>query len=186
MKKLSLMLFLFFIVFYSLNAAIYKKTTLSHMINTSTTIIKGEVIGVYTYWKTDEKKNIFRDVTIEIESTIKGESKKSITVSLMGGEIEDLKQEIDDVPELKLGDKGVFFIVNHKGKNWIHSLSLGYYQIIEQSYTGDEILYNKYENSVVKDDINASLNNKNLSSGKYKLNEFIEAVAAYVKKAEGK
>jgi len=184
MKKISVILLLFAMFLASLNATTYRKTKLSHLINTSTTIIKGQVVGVKIYWATKEKKNIFRDVTIEVESTIKGVSRNTITVCLMGGQIGDLKQEIDDVPDLKNGDKGVFFLVNHKNKTWIHSLALGYFQIIEADTNEDEVIFNKFKNSVIETDINVHENGKYTSSQYNALNEFVNAVSVYLNKGK--
>ena len=188
MKKQSylLMVLIFALLFGQLYSTKYAKTTLSKMINSSTHIVEGEVTSVESYWRTPEKNSIYTSVTIKIDEKIKGDLQETVTVTLRGGKIGEFGEEIDDTPEFKIGDEGVFFLISHREKFWIHSMSLGYYQIQEDDQTGSKILYNKLGTSVVENDLSLSKIQSETFQVKYKYTEFVQSVKVLVKNAEGK
>ncbi len=188
MKKQSylLLVLIFALLFGQLYSTKYARTTLSKMINSSTDIIEGEVTSVESYWRTTEKNSIYTRVIIEIKENIKGDLKEQVEVTLRGGKIGEFGEEIDDTPQFNIGDKGVFFLINHRGKFWIHSISLGYYQIQEDSQTGSSMVYNKLGTSVVENDLSLSKIQNGAFQVNYYYTEFVESVKGFVKNAEGK
>ena len=169
-----------------LQATTFKSTTISKLVSTSTHIIKGKVVSVEPYWTTDKKNDIYTNVVIKIDEVLKGDISNEVVITLRGGQIGDLRVEVDYMPVLKSGDEGVFFLINHKGKFWIHSIAMGYYQLLDDHQTGKRIVYSPIGNSVVENDVSlAKLNAADLNQ-KYDAQEFLEVIKGVIKNLETK
>ena len=183
MKIMKTMLWVTALVLLStqLFATRYAKTTLSHLISSSTHIVQGEVVSVESYWKNAQRNSIYTRVMVSIESPIKGEVGNMVEITLRGGSIGEFSEEIEDTPQLKAGDKGIFFLIQHRDRYWIHSISLGYYQILEES----NAVYNQLGTSVVENDLDLTKVSDAEFQVQYNYNEFLNTVKVYITEAEG-
>ena len=75
-------------------------------------IIEGTVMEATPYWKiTNDEKHprIFTDYTIKVDSVIKGENKKQIKVTIVGGTLDGVKTKAG-APEVAKGDKVIMVL----------------------------------------------------------------------------
>ena len=78
----------------------------------ATLIIEGTIIDEKPYWKiTSDKQHprIYTDYIIEVENVIKGENKKQVKVTVVGGTLDDVKTE-SGAPEIATGDKVIMVL----------------------------------------------------------------------------
>jgi len=116
----------------------------------SNSIIYGKVKSAYSKW---EDKNIYTYSTIEIFTDVRGNlnRKKETVVKQLGGTIGDLSEEVNGSPKLKQDSEVFLFLVNWKNNYWIHSIVLGYYEVVEKN--GEKIAVNNFNNVQIIDPI---------------------------------
>ena len=82
-------------------------------VNRASLIIEGTILDKKPYWKVDDLKEyprIFTDYTVGVDDTIKGPSKKTAKVTLVGGDLDTIKTATA-APELEKGDKVIMLLV---------------------------------------------------------------------------
>jgi len=109
----------------------------------SNSIIYGKVTSTFSQW---EDKNIYTYTKIEILNSIKGNQKSNneIIVKQLGGTIGEIGQEVNGSPKLKQNSEVFLFLVNWKNNYWIHSIILGYYEVLE--INGEKFAINDFNN----------------------------------------
>jgi hypothetical protein len=68
--------------------------------------------------------------------------------------IGDLSEIIHSTPHYKVGQKGVFMLIKHRGQYYVHSIAMGYYQIQGNNKDGQQYIVNPLiGNELVENDI---------------------------------
>lgn len=62
---------------------------------------------------------IFSDVLLEVSETLKGTPASLVTVTVEGGQIGDLSLEVSDMPAIKRGDRGIYFLQPGRSGEWL-------------------------------------------------------------------
>lgn len=101
---------------------------------------------------------IFTDMTVVPDKTLRGEEKKEIVVRIEGGQIGDYFAEYEEVPEFKLGEEWLLFLsdpgcgggVNTKGDYYYLT---GYYQAAFKRVDGTENLKEAANNEKYSDTV---------------------------------
>jgi len=140
----------------------------------SSSIIHGKVKSAYSKW---EDKNIYTYTTIEIVNDVKGDQtgKKEIVIKQLGGTVGEIGQEVNGSPKLKQDSEVFLFLVNWKNNYWIHSIILGYYEVVERK--GEKIAVNNFNNVYFIDPVTKkSVQNTDKIKTSYELNSLISDV----------
>ncbi|GAB4180691.1 MAG: hypothetical protein Kow00108_17260 [Calditrichia bacterium] len=154
MRKASQLLVLLIFLVVQLLATTFSPTTLSKLMNSSTNIIEGEVIDVYSYWADESKSKINTKIVVKVNNTIKGESLSTVEIIQPGGKIDNMADIVHGTFDFKKGDSGLFLLIKHKGNYYIHSLSMGFYKFKYDKNTQENVLVNEIiGKDLVKNDI---------------------------------
>ena len=120
------------------------KASLEELTVESNRVVVGRIIDIDYQWQNEARKTIETVLTIAVESYVKGEGAFVITVKQLGGKMGDLAMEIPGTPQFDVGDEIVFFLVEHQGSNWIHSIALGAFSIVTEN-NGEKLVINHLE-----------------------------------------
>jgi hypothetical protein len=91
-------------------ATTLRRTALEDLVARNRTIVVGEVLGVHSYWNKD-RTFILSDVRVTAREVIKGNAKeKDLTVTLMGGTVDEKSVLIIAGAVLEMGKSYVLFI----------------------------------------------------------------------------
>lgn len=104
----------------------------------STSVITGEVTALRSYRAPflDLGEVIFTDVTIRVESVLKGEPEtREITIQVLGGKIGRAFQLCPDSALYERGEKVLVFVREYNGRIWNTGWLQGKYKLIEPSNT---------------------------------------------------
>ena len=80
--------------------------------NASQLVVVGTIVGVDPVFETNEfgDQLIVSKVKLRVDEKMKGNADAVVPVSIEGGEIGDLKLDVSDLPTVKQGDRGAFFL----------------------------------------------------------------------------
>lgn len=158
-----------------------KYTTLEEITTGSNLIITGKVKSSHSVW---EDKNIYTYYTIELDEIIKGQNTgNTVVVKQLGGRVGDIMQHIAGTPKLKENSEALLFLVNWKDAYWIHSIVLGYYEIIEKD--GSSYAFNNFNNvHFVDAKTGRDLDRNNHPKTEYELSSLKSDLRNFVKKAQ--
>jgi hypothetical protein len=90
-------------------ATTVQRLDLEDLVKKAHTIVVGKVIGTRTYWSAD-RKIILTDYTIEVGESLKGQAARSVSVTTVGGKIDDLELFVSGMPAFQPGENAVVFI----------------------------------------------------------------------------
>ncbi len=93
----------------SLEASIGKRLSLEALITQSQNIVSGTVTDHHSY-RTEGGKYVLTDVTIQVEQSLKGAAKGSITVTLMGGTVDGITTTVIGSPQFCGSERVVLFL----------------------------------------------------------------------------
>jgi hypothetical protein len=62
---------------------------------------------------------IFSDILLEVSETLKGTPASLVTMTIEGGAIGDLSLEVSDMPAVKRGDLGIYFLQPGRPGEWL-------------------------------------------------------------------
>jgi hypothetical protein len=84
-------------------------------------IVIGRVLEVNARFGTNAAGDrlIFSDVLLEVSETLKGAPASLVTMTLEGGAIGDLSLEVSDMPAIKRGDRGIYFLQSGRPGEWL-------------------------------------------------------------------
>ena len=85
------------------------KTNWGERVDLSRKIVRGQVVGVRSYWN-PEKTLIYTGVTVFVDEYLKGDGSSEITITVPGGTIGDKSQWVSDVPQFRVGDYEVILL----------------------------------------------------------------------------
>lgn len=109
-----------------------KKADLAELTRESSLVILGKVVDVEYRWQDDRHQAIYTLLTIEVEQFVKGSASRTLQVTQLGGTMGDIGQEVSGSPRFGEGDEVFLFLQEFQGAYWIHSIALGYFQVIEE------------------------------------------------------
>lgn len=132
MKIFRLSLFVLFIIsLLSFLGLTVRYASLDEITSKSDLIVHGKVTSINSVW---ESQNIYTYSKIELYDVIKGSKKNSsITIKQLGGKVGEITQEISGTPKLFQDSEVFLFLVDWKQAYWIHSIVLGYYEVVEMN-----------------------------------------------------
>jgi hypothetical protein len=143
--KLALKIILLVLLSLFLNVIIsfstsMKEMTLKEICNYSTDVVVAEVVSFNSFYRDETKKQIFSEVSLKIENSIKGQTKENeiIKMTVPGGQLNGIRTFIVGGPVYKPGEKTILFLKktileNVKVNYSIVGLSQGKYNIIEEN-----------------------------------------------------
>ena len=113
-----------------------KGFTTQQMANQSTSILYGKCTKVESAW-TKEKDMIMTTVTIVPEYYLKGDLGTEVTVTVPGGQVDDIIYEISEMPTFRRGEEVFTFLwVHPTGKTLVTGGFQGKMEIVEDKVTG--------------------------------------------------
>ncbi len=62
---------------------------------------------------------IISRTTVVVEEVLRGSPTETLTVDIEGGTLDDLTLEVSDMPSVKLGDRGIFFVTRSAGDSHV-------------------------------------------------------------------
>jgi hypothetical protein len=62
---------------------------------------------------------IYSDVVLEVSETLKGPAASFVTMTIEGGAIGDLSLEVSDLPSMKRGERGLYFLQPGRNGEWV-------------------------------------------------------------------
>jgi hypothetical protein len=78
----------------------------------SDVIVVGTVTDMASFW---QDRNIYTDVTVSVEQTVKGEPPGTeITVRQLGGTVGDITAVVTELPDFAVGERAVLFLRQRK------------------------------------------------------------------------
>ena len=127
------------------NAAIVVRADVNSLTDTSTVVVRGEVLSVVTKW-TDDKSAIHTLVTLRVHSVLKGQAAKEITVTCYGGEIGNTRVPVLGMPKFVKGERVVVFLwKNGHGDLIPNGFNQGKFRIEKDEKTGKETAKNSLD-----------------------------------------
>jgi hypothetical protein len=119
---------------------------LNRLVKESSDVVTGKVVKKESHW-TDDKRLIVTDVTIAVDSTIKGKVEKTIIVQHPGGAITNPDgtgqgMSRDDMPEFAV-DEDVLLFLNKKTEEKVYKVtanSQGKFKIVKDKATGKQMV----------------------------------------------
>src|SRR5262245_25083274 len=109
-KTVSLVALPLILIFTSaLSGTTVQRLGLDELVKKAHTIVVGKVTGSRTYWSTD-KKLILTDYAIDVDESIKGQIGRTISVTTIGGKIDDVELYVSGMPSFQKGEDTVLFI----------------------------------------------------------------------------
>jgi hypothetical protein len=74
---------------------------------------------------------IFSDVLLEVSETLKGDDTQTLTMTIEGGEVGELKLQVSDMPAVRRGDRALYFLDRSSRGEWVpHRRGLGVVKIL--------------------------------------------------------
>lgn len=96
-------------------AGIMEELSLEGLTSQADLIVVGTVTHFNSYWN-PEHTHIFTDVSLSVETTVKGVvGTEEVVVRLAGGQVEGITQWASDSPSLALGERVLLFLRSQEG-----------------------------------------------------------------------
>lgn len=112
----TLAIFIFLVLIYSQNAgALVEKKSLNELTVSSDDIIVGGVLRKESYWK---DSNIFTNITVSVNSHIKGRNDNQFVIQIPGGAVGNVHAEVSDVPQFENNEEVVLFLKGNRIEGW--------------------------------------------------------------------
>lgn len=115
------------------SALTLRKTSLEDLTTSSQLVVLGKVTDVKYVWEDASQRAINTLLTISVDEYIKGDGDGTVVVRQLGGQIGDFGDHVSGTPQFNENDEVVFFLLEHNGSYWIHSIVLGSYNVITQN-----------------------------------------------------
>ena len=143
----------------------------------SNLIVHGQIKLLYSVW---EDNNIYTYATVEVFDVVKGiEKNKQIRIKQLGGTVGDISQEISGTPKLWEDSEVFLFLVNWKETYWIHSIILGFYEVVEVN--GIKYAVNNFNGvELIDPDTGKVIEDKKHIKTNYELSSLISQVKSLV------
>ena len=121
-----------------------KKMTARELTIESTSVFYGKCTEVKSAW-TEEKDMIFTTVTLFPENYLKGNLGDKVTLTIPGGQVDDIIYEVSEMPVFRPGEEVVAFIWEHpSGKKLVTGGFQGKMKIEKDEKTGKRMVSEQY------------------------------------------
>lgn len=90
------------------SSGIVEKLTVQQLASRADSILVGKVTDIACY--EEGEGNIYNQVTLSVEQTIKGETKQAVNVRVPGGELNGQTLWVEDTPSFQTGERVVVFL----------------------------------------------------------------------------
>lgn len=90
-----------------------EKLTIEELTGRADSILVGEVTDITCYQ--EDEGNIYTQVIVCVEQTIKGEAQGEVVIRVPGGEVDGLTLWVEDTPSFRLGERAVVFLEEGEG-----------------------------------------------------------------------
>jgi hypothetical protein len=94
-------------------AGIVEKLTVEELTARADSILIGRVIDIACY--REGEGNIYTQVTLSVEQTIKGETQEVVNLRVPGGELNGQAMWVEDAPSFESGERAVIFLQGAEG-----------------------------------------------------------------------
>ena len=183
-RVFGLTLFLFTVILLLIPTeceAQLKKMTAKDLTRESSSIFYGKCSEVKSAW-TKEKDMIFTTVTLVPENYLKGNLGNKVTLTIPGGQVDDIIYEVSEMPVFRPGEEVVAFVWEHpSGKKLITGGFQGKMKIERDVKTGKRMVSNHYLGTSAPGQ-NVKKSTSSLPEGKkVLLDDFTEEVKGYLK-----
>ena len=102
---------------------------LEGLVDASSDIVVGRVEEVKSRWDRTHT-NIVTEVTLAVAERLKGANSSRITVYQLGGEVGDVRVEVEGCPTFRRGEEAVYFLARDRaGHTLLTGLAQGRYEI---------------------------------------------------------
>ena len=184
-RKSSCAVFLFIIICLMLIpilelSAQVKKMSIQELTDASTAVIVGKCTGKQSSW--NEKGNqILTQITIQTEQDIKGELGTTAIITVPGGQVDDIRYEVSDMPIFEEGEESLVFVWQHpSGKLLVTGAHHGKLRIVKDKKSGKRSIQGGVLdfNPDARKEVGPSLKR---GDKQVNLDDFIRAVKTYIK-----
>ena len=158
-----------------------KKMTARELTLESTSVFYGKCAKVESAW-TERKDMIFTTVTLIPENYLKGNLGSEVTITIPGGQVDDIIYEVSEMPAFRPGEEVVAFVWEHpSGKKLVTGGFQGKMKIEHDKKTGKRMVSERYLGASAADqDVKKSTSQ--LPEGKkLLLDDFAAEVKGYLK-----
>jgi len=129
-KTISLLALVLLSIFASRSyATTVQRLGLDELVKKAHTIVVGRVAGSRTYW-TANKKLILTDYTIDVDENIKGQPSRTVSVTTVGGKIDDVELYVSGMPSFQNGETAVVFIEQSGAYQTVVGLGQGKFTVV--------------------------------------------------------
>jgi hypothetical protein len=95
------------------SVGIVEKLTVEELTARADSILVGEVTDIVCHQESEG--NIYTQVTLAVEQTIKGQKKEAVNLSVPGGELNGQTLWVEDAPSFQRGERVVVFLEEREG-----------------------------------------------------------------------
>ena len=155
--------------------------TAKELTRESSSVFYGKCAKVESAW-TKEKDMIFTTVTLIPENYLKGNLGNEVTVTIPGGQVDDIIYEVSEMPVFRTGEEVFAFIWEHpSGKKLVTGGFQGKMQIERDVKTGKRMVSERHlGTSTQKQDVDKS-KPQHSKAKKIPLDDFANKVKGYLK-----
>jgi hypothetical protein len=112
-----------------LRATTVQRLTLDDMVSKAETIVIGRVINSQSAW-TKDGKLILTQTTLEVQEGLKGTTRKTVTVTTLGGRVGNAVLHVSGMPTFQLDETAVIFLERSSSYLTVLGLSQGKFSIV--------------------------------------------------------
>ncbi len=114
MRKLTYIACAWAIFLAAAKAASVVPPTFDQLVTEADTIITGQVTGMHSEYVAAGVGQVIKTyITLKVLRTMKGDTTDTITLELLGGQVNDEVLEISDMPKFVAGDREILFVQNN-------------------------------------------------------------------------
>jgi len=109
------------VVLAALGASSSLATTLHHfdlpeLVGRSTDIVHGRVRAVTCHWDS-RHTTIVSEISLDVLDAVKGRARGHMTLRQLGGQVGDVRVDVDGCPSFHVGEEGVYFAARDRDGN---------------------------------------------------------------------
>jgi hypothetical protein len=158
-----------------------KGFTTEQMASQSTSILYGKCTKVQSAW-TEEKDMILTTVTIVPEYYLKGDLGTEVTITVPGGQVDDIIYEISEMPTFRKGEEVFTFLwVHPSGQTLVTGGFQGKMEIVEDKTTGIRTVSGRQLSFSTPRDADEAPTDLSTKEKRIPLEEFTSEIKGYLK-----
>ena len=158
-----------------------RKMTAKELTEESTSVFYGKCTKVESAW-TKEKDMILTTVTLIPENYLKGNMGDEVTVTIPGGQVDDIIYEVSEMPVFRTGEEVVAFIWEHpSGKKLVTGGFQGKMKIEKDKETGKRMVSESVLSTSATESMIDNSTPQHSKGKKLLLDDFTVKVKGYLK-----